>query len=257
MAMRRALARWLISGGLLAVLLVPTAPAGAQALTWDFTAPAVTEGAFGTTTQMTVTISLSTVSNVEHRFTATTTSGVGALAQPGLCSSGVSDFEAIATGQTFIIPANANPPSTSFNITVCGDNWDEVNEDFFINVSRTAGTATPAALGKRGTIVDDDTGGLSNPPTISMSNVQVLEGNAGTTSANFTVALSATSPQPATARFSTINLLDSATAANSCATAGADLISVNQVVTIPANTNPPSITVPVSVCGDTTDEQNE
>jgi len=255
--MARSLARWLAFGALLAALLLPTPLVGAQTLTWDFTAPAVTEGAFGTTTTMTVTISLSTVSSVEHRFTATTLSGVGANAQPGLCSSGVVDFEPVPAGATFIIPANANPPSTSFNVTVCGDNWDEANEDFFISVSRTAGTATPASSQKRGTIIDDDTGGLSGPPAISVNSVQVPEGNAGTTPANFTVALSAVSPQPATARFSTINLADSATAAASCATAGADLISVNQVVTIPANANPPSITVPVSICGDTVDEQNE
>lgn len=200
-------------------------------MTWDFAAPFATEGGPGTTTVMPVTITLSAVSPQQHTFTASASPSFDA--NPGVCPSGTADYEPPSVG-TLTIPANANPPSVTFNITVCGDAWDEPNEQFSLSITRTGGPAGPPLIAKRATITDNDTGGLTGPPTISIGNVQVTEGNAGTTNALFPVSLSAVSPQAATARFSTLILLDNATPAANCGVAEADFVAVtNQLVTIP------------------------
>jgi hypothetical protein len=241
--------------GLLGVGLLGAPAANAQAgLTWTLSSPTVTEGDFGTTTAMNFTIALSAVSNTAHTFTFRT---IGGDAVGGNCASGVPDFQAFQSG-TLSIPANANPPSATFAITVCGDNWDEDEERVNVQVDRTAGLAFPPAIATPGRIQDDDTGGLTGAPLMSIEPIQIVEGNAGTSLALFTVSLSGVSQQPATASFSTINLLDTATTAASCATPNADLIGVTNVpVQIAAFQDPPTALVPVTICGDTRDEANE
>jgi Calx-beta domain/Carboxypeptidase regulatory-like domain len=86
------------------------------------------------------------------------------------------------------------------------------------------------------------------PPTVSIDDVTVTEGNGGTTAATFTVALSEVSTLPVTVQVSTAN--------NTATTADNDYVAVvNQTVTIPAGLL--SNTVSVNVNGDTTDEPNE
>jgi chitinase len=109
--------------------------------------------------------------------------------------------------------------------------------------------ATPAAAASVGN------------PTISVAGVAVTEGNSGQTSMPFTVSLATVSSIPATARFRTIPVHSTpqpgdATPGTSCS-AGVDFISVDQAVTIPANTNPPQVTVNVPICGDTLIEGGE
>lgn len=90
------------------------------------------------------------------------------------------------------------------------------------------------------------TGALGVPPTLSVNDVIVGEGNSGTTNAAFTVSLSHTSPNPVTVQASTLALT---------ATAGSDFTATNQLVTIPAGAT--SATVNVPVLGDTTPEGHE
>ena len=75
---------------------------------------------------------------------------------------------------------------TTKTVTVLGQRrpLDEANETFFVNLSNPA-NATIADGQGIGTITDDDP-----PPTISVNDVTVTEGNAGTVNATFTVTLS-------------------------------------------------------------------
>src|ERR1043166_152157 len=83
-------------------------------------------------------------------------------------------------------------------------------------------------------------------PGISINDVTITEGNAGTTSANFTVALSAASTDTVTVQFAT---------ADGTATAGSDYVSNSGTVTF----NPGQVSQPVSITvnGDTVEELNE
>ena len=91
------------------------------------------------------------------------------------------------------------------------------------------------------TINNDDT-----QPTISINNVSVTEGNAGTTSAGFTVALSGPSSQTITVNYAT---------ADGTATAGSDYVSAAGTVTFtPGQTSQP---VSITVNGETALEPNE
>ncbi len=85
-----------------------------------------------------------------------------------------------------------------------------------------------------------------DPPSVSIRDVPVTEGNAGTRAATFTVTLSAPSSQPVTVRYAT---------ANGTAAAGSDYQARSGTLTIPAGQTTGTITVPVS--GDRFPEPNE
>ncbi len=84
------------------------------------------------------------------------------------------------------------------------------------------------------------------PPSMTISDVTVTEGNTGTRSASFTVTLSAASNQPVTVAYST---------ANGTATAGSDYQARTGTLTIPAGQTTGTITILVT--GDRLAEANE
>src|SRR5262249_4796098 len=84
------------------------------------------------------------------------------------------------------------------------------------------------------------------PPSITINDATVAEGNTGTTAATFTVTLSAASSQPVTVAYAT-------TGGN--ATAGSDYQSTSGTLTIPAGQTSGMITVPV--IGDRLPEPSE
>ncbi|MBI2913476.1 MAG: thrombospondin type 3 repeat-containing protein [Chloroflexi bacterium] len=130
--------------------------------------------------------------------------------------------------------------SKTVTVTVDGDTLDEADETFFVNLSN-ATTATIVDGQGVGTILDDDP-----LPSLSINNVTVAEGNAGTTNAAFTVTLSAASGQVVTVNFAT---------ADGTATAGIDYVAASGTLTFnPGDTSKP---VPVVVNGDTTPELTE
>ena len=91
-----------------------------------------------------------------------------------------------------------------------------------------------------GTITDDD------GPAISIDNVSVTEGNAGTVTADFNLTLSAPSPQEVTVEYETID---------DTATAGEDYVAVDAVASFaPLQTEQ---TLSITVNGDTADELDE
>jgi large repetitive protein len=128
------------------------------------------------------------------------------------------------------------------NVSIVGDSSDESNETFVVNLTTLVGS--PGLIGDAqgvGTITDND-----SPPTISVNDVSVTEGNAGTTTATFTVSPSAASGFALT--------FDWATAAGT-ATAGTDFVSATGSRTIAAGAT--STTIAVTVNGDSVSEGNE
>ncbi|HEX7807422.1 MAG TPA: Calx-beta domain-containing protein, partial [Thermoanaerobaculia bacterium] len=88
------------------------------------------------------------------------------------------------TGQTIA----AGNTSYAFNVTVNGDAAIEPNETFFVNVTNITG-ATAGDTQGQGTIQNDD-----SPPNLTIGDVSQAEGNAGGTTMQFTVSLSAPAP---------------------------------------------------------------
>ena len=134
------------------------------------------------------------------------------------------------------------PGETTKTVTVAinGDLVDEVDETFFVNLTGPINATVSDAQGV-GTITDDD-----DAPTISINDVTVIEGNAGTTNAVFTVTLSAASSQIVTVL---------ATPADGTALSPLDYVGLPMTVTFaPGETTK---TVTVAVNGDTVDEADE
>jgi len=188
----------------------------------------VTEGNSGTVNAV-FTVTLSAASSQQITVDYATANGT---AEAG------SDYVTIPTTQ-LIIPANT--PSQTITVEVNGDLLDEVDETFFVNLSNPSNAVIADNQGQ-GTITDDDL-----PPSLSINDVMVTEGNTGTVNAVFTVSLSATSGKQVTVDYST---------ADGTATADADyqFIPTTQLIFSP-NTTTQTITVVVN--GDLFDESDE
>lgn len=128
----------------------------------------------------------------------------------------------------------------SVSVTVNGDNLDEDDETFAVNLSLPVNATIADAQGV-GTILDND-----NPPVVSIGNASVPEGNAGTADAVFAVTLSAASGKAVTVDFAT---------APGTATAGTDYVTASDAVLIPAGQV--AGTAVVTVNGDVVDEPDE
>jgi Calx-beta domain len=145
-----------------------------------------------------------------------------------------SDYQA-ASG-TLTIPAGQT--TGTIPVQVIGDRLAEANETFFVNLSAPT-NATIADGQGAGTIVDDE-------PRISIGDRTVTEGNTGSTSATFTVTLSAAYDVNVSVNYAT---------ANGTATAGSDYQAASGTLTFaPGET---SKTVTVQVFGDRLGEWNE
>jgi hypothetical protein len=190
----------------------------------------VTEGNSGTTNAtFTVTLSAASASAVTVKYdTANGTATAG------------SDYQAASGTLTFA----PNETSKTLTVAVNGDTTAEADETFAVNLSNPT-NATIADGQGIGTIKNDDT--ASSPPTISINDVTVTEGNSGTTDAVFTVSLSAVSNSAVTVKYDTAD--GTATTANS------DYQSASGTLTFtPGQT---SKTISVAVNGDTSVEPDE
>ncbi|MCX5671736.1 MAG: PA14 domain-containing protein, partial [Planctomycetota bacterium] len=132
--------------------------------------------------------------------------------------------------------------SKTISVTVLGDNIDEANERFVVNLT----SPTNAAFGDSqgiATIIDNDPA-----PTVSINDVTLVEGDYTTTPFIFTVALSTLSGQQVTVQY--------ATADGTATTGGMDYVGVSGgSVVIPAGTLTKTVTINVS--GDTSPEPDE
>ena len=186
----------------------------------------VTEGNSGTVNaNFTVTLSASSGQIVTVNYA--TANGTATAGSDYVSGSGTVTFPAGATTQTLTVAVN-------------GDALDEPNETFFVNLSN-ATNATIADNQGQGTITDDDA-----TPAITINDVSVTEGNAGTVNANFTVTLSAASGQQVTVNYAT---------ADGSASAGSDYVTGSVTVTFAAGST--TQTIAVIVNGDAVNEPNE
>ncbi|WP_287595528.1 putative Ig domain-containing protein [Thermomonas sp.] len=154
----------------------------------------------------------------------------------GTATAGVDYVAQSLTGQT--IPAGSS--SYTFTVLVNGDALNEPSETYFVNVTNVTNAIVADGQGV-GTIVNDDP-----LPSMSINDVAVVEGNAGTTNATFTVTLGATSGQTVSVNYAT---------ADGTATAGSDYTATSGTLTFAPGQTTQTVTVLVN--GETVPEANE
>jgi hypothetical protein len=209
---------------------VPVAPPPSLSIT-DVS---VLEGNAGVTNAVfTVTLSAPSAQTV----TVTATSADGTATTPA-------DYVAVAPIVLTFLPGQTTQTVT---VGINGDVLVEGDENFFVNLSAPVNATISDNQGV-GTIIDDDPAAPALPtPSVSISDVAVLEGNVGTTNAVFTITLSAPSAQAVTVL---------ASSADDTATSPSDYIALppTLVTFAPGET---SKTVTVLINGDTTQEPDE
>jgi hypothetical protein len=156
------------------------------------------------------------------------------------------DYTATSGTLTFV----GGETSKSFQVPILDDATTEPNETFTVTL---ANTTNVDSLGSPSTLlvtIQDRT----TVPFLTLPNALVNEGGPGTTTQLlFTLNLSAATGRTVTVNFATANV--SAFGGQTCSTRGVDYVSRSETVTFqPGNT---SVTVPVTVCGDSGAEANE
>ena len=187
------------------------------------------EGALGTPTDMTFTISLDAVSGKTITLDYATADGTATLAD--------GDYDSASASLTFA----AGQTSKSVVVTANGDDKDEDDETYTLDVSNIVNGLNTTASGT-GTITDDDAA-----PTVSIGNATKTETQAATT-VNVTVSLSGPSGKSITIDYTTAD--GTATAADGDYTAAGP-------TTLTFTAGQTSKTVALTIGGDTKDEDNE
>ncbi len=149
-----------------------------------------------------------------------------------------SDYLLISTTTLTFQPGQE---SNTVTVTVFGDQIDEANETFYVDLSNPGNASINDDRGL-GTIFDDD-----DPPSISIDNITVGEGDASTAAAEFTVSLSTESGRNVTVDYMT---------SDGTATAGSDYLLIS-TTTLTFQPGQESNTVTVTVFDDQIDEANE
>lgn len=191
----------------------------------------VGEGDSGTTMAV-FTIGLTSPAATEVTFDVATADGT-AFASAG-------DYVAASlTGQTIPVGSQIH----SFAVVVNGDTTFEPDETFLVDLDNVTGAALVDGQGV-GTIVNDDPepGG----PALSIGDVSIAEGDAGSSLATFTVTLSPASPNRVRVDFAT---------ADGTAIGLADYLPTSGRLTFPRGVT--SQTVTVEVLGDVLAEPTE
>jgi hypothetical protein len=134
----------------------------------------------------------------------------------------------------------AGESTVTVTVGTAGDSLDESDETFTLALGNAVNATISDGTGV-GTIVDNDP-----PPSVSIGNATVTEGNSGSTPATFTVTLSTASGQTVTVDWSTHD---------GTAAAGSDYTAASGTVTFAAGTT--TQTVSVDVLGDAVYEGNE
>ena len=131
----------------------------------------VTEGDTGET-DATFTVSLNHASLDDVTVNWATANGTATVAD--------GDYDSNSGTVTF----TAGDTSETVTVKVNGDNKDEPNETFNVNLSGNSSNSSIADSQGVGTITDDDPA-----PSISIDDISVTEGNTGSTTGDFTVSL--------------------------------------------------------------------
>jgi uncharacterized repeat protein (TIGR01451 family) len=174
-------------------------------------------------------------------FTVTRGNGLGVTAVDFATADGVAlaggDYNAVAASVAF------RPGETVKTVTVDvkGDAEVEADEDFFVNLTNPVNGVIVDGTG-RGLVLNDDT----TPPTLSISDEAVTEGNSGTKTLTFRVTLSASRDQPVTVQYAT---------RSNTAARNVDFVAKSGTLTFAPYQRTALVTVQVK--GDTTVEADE
>jgi hypothetical protein len=187
------------------------------------------EGASTTEADMTFTVSLDAVSGKSITMDYATTDGTATTAG--------GDYSTASASLTFA----AGDTSKSVVVTANGDDLDEEDEAYTLDVSSIVNGLNTTATGT-GTITDDD-----DPPTVSIGDALVTEGDVDTT-VGVAVSLSGASGKSITVDYTTSD--DTATTADGDYTADGPT-----TLTYAAGETLKTITLTIG--GDTKDEDNE
>ena len=189
-------------------------------------APAVMEPDSGTVISS-FTVTLSSTSDFTATVSYSTSNGT---------ATGGSDF----LSKSGMLVFNPGELTKTIDVTVLGDLLDEFDETFTV----TLVSPTDATIGDGtgvGTITDNDP-----VPTLSIDDVSVTEGDAGTTNATFIATLSAASEKTITVDYDTTG---------GTASSGDDYTATSNTLTIAPGTTTGTINVPI--LGDTMYEPDE
>jgi endonuclease/exonuclease/phosphatase family metal-dependent hydrolase len=166
---------------------------------------------------------------------ASTDVTVGFRALAGTARAGA-DFTEVSGTVSF--PQNVT--SQTVSVPIAADALDEANEILFVALTNAVG-ATIGDWVAEVTILDDDP-----PPTVSIGDITLMEGNSGTREAVLQVSLSVPSGLPVTVPYAT---------RNGSATTPEDYLAASGVLAFAEGET--TKTVPVAVVGDTVWEQAE
>ncbi|WP_421800255.1 Calx-beta domain-containing protein [Haliscomenobacter sp.] len=205
------------------------------------------------------TLSINSVSNNEgnagtQTYTFTVTSDkavdvpftVNAATANGTATTGDNDY--VAVSSTALNFAGTAGETKTFDVTVNGDMKVEPNEFFMVPLSAVSASGRNVVISVSnatgiGTINNDDAA------TISIDDVSLAEGNAGTTNFTFNVTLSKPVSTAITVNFTTAN--------GTANGGGADYNTNSGMVTFPANGTGQTQQITVQVIGDLVGEANE
>ena len=132
--------------------------------------------------------------------------------------------------------------SKSFNVVISQDNFYEGNEAFTLTLSNPTGGTLSADFASAFVTINDD----EPPPTISIADLSIVEGNAGSSVAQFHVSLSNAAAVPVSVNYAT---------SNGTASSPGDFTAASGTLTFPALTT--SAQVIVFVGGDLQVEPDE
>jgi len=193
----------------------------------------VAESNAGTTT-LTMTVTLDNTSAQQIKVNYATSSDTASSGTDFQAASGTLTFD---PGQTF----------KTIDITVNGDTLYESDETLFVTLSGPVNAFVADGQGV-GTIANDDAA-----PTLSIGDVSITEGNAGSKLANFTVTLSAPSSFQTSVAYASS---DGTAVQGGLASAGQDDYQASSdVLVLAAGKTSATISVPVN--GDLVAESNE
>ena len=187
----------------------------------------VTEGNSGTVNAVfAVTLGAASPNTVTVDYS--TFDGSASAPDDYAATSGTLIFTPGQTAKQILVPVN-------------GDTTVEANEIFTVNLTNPSNASIAGTGIGTGTITNDD-----SPPTLSIANATVTEGNSGSVNAVFAVSLSAPSAATVTVDFAT---------ADGTAAAPGDYTATTGTLTFAPGQTAKQISVPVK--GDTAIEGNE
>lgn len=196
--------------------------------------PSVTEGNSGTKV-LTFNVSVAAAGSQVVTVDFATSDGTATTAG--------NDYQATTGTVTF----GLGEVSKTVSVVIVGDTANENDETFNVTLSNASNAIVQKAIGV-GTIQNDDA-----VPTVTINDVAIAEGQAGTTIANFTATLSAASGKSVSVDFATAD--GTAMNGGTLATGGQDYNAANGTVVFAPGATTASIAI--SIAGDKLNEADE